>query len=96
MAIDVTGPLLHPERELLCDSHRGLLYQVDGSGCATGSRGEEVFMKQLLAKFGAPRMIHTDQGRILQSHLFAEMCKLLDIKKTRTSVYHSQSDSMIE
>ena len=39
----------------------------------------KVFVKQFLAKFGAPCVIHNDQGRNYESHLFAEMCKLLDI-----------------
>ena len=41
-------------------------------------------------------VVHTDQGRNYESHLFAEMCKLLHIKKTRTSVYHPQLDGMEE
>ena len=56
----------------------------------------EVFVQQFLAKFGAPRVIHTDQGRNFESRLFTEMCKLLGIKKTHTTVYHPQSDGMVE
>ena len=55
-----------------------------------------MFGKLFLVKFGAPHMIHTDQGRNFESDLFAEMCKLLNIKKTRTPVYHPQSDGMVE
>jgi len=56
----------------------------------------EVFVNQFLAKFGAPRVIHTDQGRNFESRLLAEMCKMLGVKKTRTTVYHPQSDGMVE
>ena len=45
---------------------------------------------------GAPNSIHTDQGRNFESHLFSEICDLLDIKKTRTSPYHPQSDGLVE
>ena len=46
--------------------------------------------------FGAPYSIHTDQGRNFESKLFAELCELLDVWKTRTSPYHPQSDGLVE
>ena len=52
----------------------------------------EVFVKKFLAKFGALG----NQGRNFESHLFSEMCKLLGIKKTRTSVYNPLLDGMVE
>ena len=56
----------------------------------------EIFLKQFLTKFGVLHVIHTEQGRNFEPHLFAEMCKLLNIEKTRTSVYHPQLDGMEE
>ena len=41
-------------------------------------------------------MIHTDQGVQFESNLFQEVCRLLQIQKTRTTPYHPQSDGMIE
>ena len=46
--------------------------------------------------FGMPRWLHSDQGSNFESELFAELCKLLDIRKTRTTPYHPQSDGMVE
>ena len=46
--------------------------------------------------FGAPDMLHTDQGRNFESALISELCKSLGITKTRTTLYHPQSDRMIE
>ena len=43
-----------------------------------------------------PYIIHSDQGRQYESQLFLEMCKVLHIKKTRTTPYHPQSDGMVE
>ena len=40
--------------------------------------------------------IHSDQGRDFESHLFTEMCRLLDIEKTKTCPYRPQSNGMIE
>ena len=43
-----------------------------------------------------PGVIHSDQGKQFEGKVFTEMCKLLDIKKTRTTPYHPQSDGMVE
>eukprot|EP00731_Ephydatia_muelleri_P029955 Em0021g478a len=37
-----------------------------------------------------------DQGRNFESNLVKEICRLLEILKTRTTPYHPQSDGMIE
>ncbi|XP_053380038.1 uncharacterized protein K02A2.6-like [Mercenaria mercenaria] len=39
---------------------------------------------------------HFDQGRQFVTKLFMEMCKLLQIEKTRTTPYHPESDGMVE
>ena len=51
----------------------------------------ELLVKQFICRFGVPLLIHSDQGRNFESELFAEMCRLLGIKKTRTTPYHPQS-----
>ena len=53
-------------------------------------------VNEVVCRFGIPLIIHTDQGRNFESALFAEICQLLDIKKTRTTPYHPQSDGMVE
>uniref|UniRef100_A0A8C0XU21 Integrase catalytic domain-containing protein n=1 Tax=Cyprinus carpio carpio TaxID=630221 RepID=A0A8C0XU21_CYPCA len=56
----------------------------------------KLLVEQWVCRFGAPRIIHTDQGRNFESRLFKEVCQLLNIYKTRTSPYHPQSDGMVE
>ena len=56
----------------------------------------KLLVEQLFTRFGVPEQIHSDQGRQYESNLFAEMCKLLQIDKTRTTPYHPQSDGMVE
>ena len=36
--------------------------------------------------------IHTDQGTQFESDLFQDLCRLLDIDKTRTTALHPQND----
>lgn len=56
----------------------------------------DVLVNQFFSIFGLPSWLHSDQGSNFESELFQEMCKLLDIRKTRTVSYHPQSDGMVE
>ena len=38
-----------------------------------------------VARLGVPSSIHSDQGRQYESEVFSEMCRVLHIKKTRTT-----------
>ena len=52
---------------------------------------DEVFLR-----FSVPEQLHTDQVRQFESQLLHEICKLLNIRKTRTTPYHPQSDGLVE
>ena len=56
----------------------------------------EKIIKEVVSRFGVPLSIHSDQGRNFESTVFTEMCRLLGIKKTRTTPFHPQSDGMVE
>ena len=51
---------------------------------------------EFVCRFGAPEIIHSDQGRNFESKLVKEMCTLLGVRKTRTTPYHPQSDGQVE
>ena len=55
-----------------------------------------VLDKEWISVFGAPRTIHSDQGSAFESDLFQELCRLLQIEKTRTTAYHPQGNSQCE
>ena len=60
----------------------------------TASTVADVLLTHCFNFFGMPRWIHSDQGRNFESELFKELCKLLDIRKTRTTPYHPQSEGV--
>uniref|UniRef100_A0A8C2IA21 Gypsy retrotransposon integrase-like protein 1 n=1 Tax=Cyprinus carpio TaxID=7962 RepID=A0A8C2IA21_CYPCA len=45
---------------------------------------------------GIPESLHSDQGRQFESEVVSTLCRLLKIKKTRTTAYHPASDGMVE
>ena len=51
---------------------------------------------ECFCRFSVPEQLHSDQGRQFESTLISEMCKILQIHKTRTTPYHPQSDGMVE
>lgn len=55
-----------------------------------------ILVNDFLARFGMPLVLHSDQGRNFESDLFQEMCRLLNIKKTRTSPRHPSCNGMVE
>ena len=56
----------------------------------------DVIVKEWVSRFGVPIEMHSDQGRNFESAVFREMCSILNIKKTRTTPLHPQSDGMVE
>ena len=46
--------------------------------------------------FSSLEQLYSDQGRQFESALIAEICKLLQIRKTRTTPYHPQCDGLAE
>ena len=56
----------------------------------------DVVVREFVSRFGVPRQLHTDQGRNFESRLFQQMCRILEIDKTRTIPLRPQSDGMVE
>ncbi|KRY44286.1 Retrovirus-related Pol polyprotein from transposon [Trichinella britovi] len=56
----------------------------------------KVLMEKYIAYFGAPDCLHSDQGRSFEARAARELCRLFDIKKTRSSPYHPKRNGQAE
>ena len=62
----------------------------------TAERVARVVVDEFISRFGCPLSLHTDQGTNFTSNLFLEVCRLLQITKTRTTAYRPQSNGQVE
>ena len=46
--------------------------------------------------FGIPDIVHSDQGKNFESHLFHQVLSAFGIQKSCTTAYHLQEDGMVE
>lgn len=53
-------------------------------------------LNEVIARYGCPQSIHSDQGRNFESSLFQEFCKILEIKKTRTTPRNPRANGLVE
>ena len=51
---------------------------------------------ELFLQFSPPDQLHSDQSRQFEAQVLAEVCRLPNIKKTRTTPCHHQSDVLVE
>ena len=51
---------------------------------------------EFFSRVGFPRELLTDQGTPFMSRLMSQVCELLGIKQLKTSVYHPQTDRLVE
>ncbi|KAG5886025.1 hypothetical protein JTB14_023666 [Gonioctena quinquepunctata] len=56
----------------------------------------DVLVKEWICRFGIPNGAALGSRQNFESNLFQEICLLLNIRKTRTTALHPQSDGMVE
>ena len=100
IAIDILGPLPETPRKnkfilVVSDYFTKWTesYPIPNQEAATVA---EKLVSEFICRFGVPRELHSDQGTNFESKVFGEICKLLDIQKTRTTPLHPQSDGQVE
>lgn len=100
IAIDILGPLPETPRKnkfilVVSDYFTKWLesYPIQGQEAATVA---EKLVSEFICRCRVPRELHSDQRINFESKVFAEICKLLDIERTRATPLHPQSDGQVE
>ena len=64
----------------------------DQKACTTA----RVLVRELFQHLGVPHRIHSDRGRNFESSTVRELCKLYDVRKSRTTAYHPEGNGQYE
>ena len=53
-------------------------------------------LELVYCSMGCPLSVHSDQGRTYESMIFKELCRMLEIRKSRTSVRNPKGNGQSE
>ena len=62
----------------------------------TAATVANAIVEEWIMRYGAPDVLHTDQGTNFNSDLMHDICRLFMIDKTRTTPYHPQGNGQVE
>ena len=100
IAIDMYGPLPETARGnskiLVITCYFTKWVEAYALPDETAETVAEALVNDFVSRYGTPISIHSDQGRNFESTLFQEVCRLLGIRKTRTTAYHPEENGMVE
>ncbi|CAG2191492.1 unnamed protein product [Mytilus edulis] len=100
VAIDVIGPLPHTRQNnkfiLVIGDHFTRWMEAFPLPHQQAEKVAEKLVHEFISRFGIPLELHSDQGRNFESKIFTEVCKLLEIHKTRSTSYRPCSNGIIE
>ena len=87
LALDIIGPLPKTSR-----GHRYIFVLVDYA--ARYPEAKELML--LFSQVGIARAVLIDQGSCFMSRVMKELLSFLQVKQLRTSVYHPQTEGLVE
>jgi transposase InsO family protein len=89
LATDLVGPLPVTSRGnryiLTITDYFTKLIEICAVPDQTAVTCAQIMLNDVVCRFGCPLAIHSDQGRNFESEIFQELCKILEIRNTRTS-----------
>ena len=100
IATDYLGPLPITERGnryiLLLTDHFTKYVEIMAVPDMTAEVCAARILNEYVSRWGCPLSIHSDQGRTYESRIFKEMCRMLEVRKTRTSVRNPKGNGQSE
>lgn len=100
ISVDVLGPLTPSATGnryiVVVSDHFTKWTEATAMPAATARAVAHYLVNDIFCRFGAPSRLLSDQGSIFTGSLLAEVCKLFDVKKIRTTAYHPQTDGLTE
>ncbi|CAC5374787.1 unnamed protein product [Mytilus coruscus] len=100
LATDILGPLPVSPRDnryiLAIPDHFTKWLEIFPIPDQTAATCVYFILHEVICRYGCPLSFHSDQGRNFESEIFTELCSLLEIRKTRTSVRNPKGNGQIE
>ena len=100
VATDYLGPLPVTDRGhryvLLFTDHFTKNVEIVPTKDMTAETCATKLLNEVISRRGCPLAIHSDQGRTYESKVFQELCRMLEVRKTRTSVRNPRGNGQAE
>lgn len=100
LGIDILGPFPESEKGnryiLVVTDHFSKWVELFAVPNQSASTCADILVNEVIARFGCPYEILTDQGRNFESKIFTELCELLEIRKKRTSPANPKCNGQTE
>ena len=100
LSTDVLGPLPVTPRNnryiLVVTDHFTKWVEIFAVPDQTAVTTANVILNEVITRYGSPQSIHSDLGSNYESQIFKELCKLMEIRKTRTSVRNPKGNGQVE
>ena len=100
VSTDYLGPLPVTDRGnryiLLFTDHFSKNVEIIPVADMTAEVCADKLLNEVISRWGCPLQIHSDQGRTYESKIFKELCRMLEVRKTRTSVRNPRGNGQAE
>lgn len=99
VAIDIVGPLPTSRgysHILSIQDHFTKWVELVPMTSISAEAVSTAFIKHWVYRLGPPVCLHSDRGAQFESDVLAEVCKIFNIQKSRTTAYHPQGNGILE